>query len=431
MARRVACWLLALSITAGGGCGESSDTADATLADGPAADLAGDAVLDAGGPEVGSADGLAPDIAPADGGNPCPRLPGPDDYTRKVVVARPYNASGQKASVFSVLTLPVSGKLADTGQTFSLGSRASSGEIVFTPDGEVGLVALENGTVGVFTFDAAGQVQVIHPALQTAGYTTRVVMGLDGQRAYLLSAQWRNNGGGVYSVKINCDGSLTDEGLVAASKLPYTMALLEGQPRALVVADDILSSQAGHDVHLLGLGASWSVLAGVDGFGDDEAIVSNAALTADQRFLLVADISVFSSTAGNRVAVVEILANNQLKAVQVLKPLTDPASVVASPYNNAALVLNGEGNAITVLDYMPQVSPPFKVRGPLAASSKPLLPIDAVMVGRGALKGRVLVTENTAIRQVQFEASGQVSESELFSLGSGYTAIPGAIGIQP
>jgi len=99
--------------------------------------------------------------------------------------------------------------------------------------------------------------------------------------------------------------------------------------------------------------------------------------------------------------------------------------------DNAALVLNAEANAVTVLDYTPQTSPPFKVRGPLAASSKPQLPIDAVMVRRGALEGRVLITENTAIRQVDFKPSGEVVEAELFALGSGYTAIPGAIGVQP
>jgi hypothetical protein len=88
-------------------------------------------------------------------------------------------------------------------------------------------------------------------------------------------------------------------------------------------------------------------------------------------------------------------------------------------------------DTITVLDYDSAATPPFTVRGPVATSSKPLLPTDAVMIQRGNLRGRVLVTENTGIRQLQFEPSGQITEIELFDLGSGYAAIPGAIGIQP
>jgi len=411
------------------GCGSSSepDTHDGPPpADGAPADL----------PPAG------PDLQPpADGGgtsdgatpNPCPRLPGPADAPRYVVVAHPFVAGGGKKSPsFEVLLLSKDGKLSKTGETFTLDAAAVGGEIVFTPDGKVALAALEGGTVGVISLDAAGKATVIEKALKTTAYTSRVVMGPEGRRAYLLSSQWRRHGGGVYSVKINCDGTITEEGLVAASKLPYAMTLV-GAPapsRALVVAKDILGSKAGDDVHLIGLGASWSLLAGVDAFGDDEAIVSAAALTPDERFLLVADNAGFSATGGDRVAVVE-LAGNTLKATQVIKPIGDPAAIVASPHGNAALVLGAMSNTIALLSYDPAAAPPFKLAAAPQITGKPQLPTDAVMIRRGTLNGRVLITENQSIRQLQFETSGALKEIELFSLGSGMTAIPGAIGIQP
>jgi len=388
------------------------------------------APIDRGLSEGPIADGLLPgDGAAPDGSTSCPRPLGPADRERFVVIAHPFGASsGAKSPRFEVLSLSAAGKLATTGVTFDLAAAASDGQIAFTPDGKVGLVALEDGSVGVFSLDAKGEATVIHKGLKTAAYASRIVMAPDGQAAYILSSQWRNVGGGVYRVKINCDGTLTDDGLVAASKLPYAMVFSGND--ALVVARDILGSKAGDDVHLLTTATPWTLVAGADAFGDDDAIVSFAALTADGKYLLIADNNGFSATAGDRIAVVEVGAKSLTPAL-VLAPIEDPSSIVTSPHDNAALVLGPIPNAITVLDYTPGGSPIFKVRGPLATSSKPQLPVDAVMVGRGSLAGRVLITENTAIRQAQFEASGQVAEIELFDLGSGSESIPGAIGIQP
>jgi hypothetical protein len=401
-------------------------------------DGSSDGLLDAGidgqeSHDTGSQDGpQAPPDAGAEGAtNPCPRTPAAADRDRSVVISHPFAGSGKKSPDFEVLTLSTSGKLSKTGQTFALGAHAGDGQIAFTPDGEVGLVALGDGTVGAFRFHSSGQVQVLHSALQTSAYASRVVMGPAGVRAYLLSSQWRENGGGVYSLKIACDGTLTEEGLVAASKLPYAVSFLDQTPdKALVVAKDILTSPPGNDVHLVSL-VSKKVIAGVDAFGDDDAIVSWAALTHDRRYMLIADNAAFSATAGDRVAAVEVLTG-KLRAAQVLTGFSDPSSVVTSPHDNAAIVLNAMGNQITILDYDPSDSAkPFAVRGPLAGSSKPQLPVDAVMITRGILTGRVLITENTTIRQVQFGQGGEVTEVELFRLGSGVTAIPGAIGIQP
>jgi hypothetical protein len=53
------------------------------------------------------------------------------------------------------------------------------------------------------------------------------------------------------------------------------------------------------------------------------------------------------------------------------------------------------------------------------------------MIRRGSLAGRVIVAENLSLRQVQLDKGGVVKEVELFGLGKGVAAIPGAIGVQP
>jgi hypothetical protein len=334
-----------------------------------------------------------------------------------------------KAGHFEVLDLSVDGKLSRTGQTFDLGP-ASHGEMVFTPDGAVGLVVLDEGAIGVVRFDGSGLPQVVHAAYRAKFDASTLTMAPEGDRVYVLSAQWRSVGGGIYRAKINCDGSLTEEGLVAESQLPYAMSYLPSPPRAVVVAADLLDSKPGNDVHLLSWPPSGGVIAGASAFGDDEAIVSSAALTADSRYLLIADDNAFSATAGNRLAAVEIL-NGGLRAAQVLTGFTDPAAVVTSPYADTALVLGGESNTISILDYDPSLPTPFKLRGALSTSGTPLLPVAAVMIRRGSLLGRTLIVENLSLRQVQFEKGGVVREVESFSLGTDAPAIPGAMGVQP
>jgi hypothetical protein len=168
----------------------------------------------------------------------------------------------------------------------------------------------------------------------------------------------------------------------------------------------------------------------VDAFGDEDAIVSSAALTADGRYVLAADANIFSST-GSRVAVVEVLATGKLRAAQVLTGLKDPATVITSPHNDTALVVGCEANKINVLDYNPASATPFSVRGAATTSTTPQLPSAAVMIRRGTLTGRVIVAENVSLRQLQLDKGGAVKEAQLFALGAGVTAIPGALGVQP
>jgi hypothetical protein len=371
------------------------------------------------------------DAALPDAGSLCPRLPAPADRARKVVVSHPYDSGGAQAGVYEVLDLAADGTLTRPGVTFSMG-RSTYGEIVFTPDGEVGLVATEDGAVAVFRFDAGGAPIVVHEGFaDDSFYAARVVMDPSGERAYVVDSQWAEYGGGVHSVAIGCDGSLTLEGQRVSAKLAYAFALL-GDGRAAMVGLELPGAAAGDDVNLLSWGEEPARLASVDAWGDDAAIVADGQLTADGAYFLLADNSAFSGSGG-RLAAVEITEGG-LRAAQVLDiadSAADPAVLVPSPFADAALVLGCMDDAILAVSYDPaSAAAPLTLTGKLALGGVQL-PCAAAMVVRGGLTGRVLIAENTAVRQLAFAAGGAIEQVGLLSLGSGYPSITGAIGLQP
>jgi hypothetical protein len=377
--------------------------------------------------------------ASADGSSGCERFPQRATRPRKVVVSHPYDESGASSNVYQVLELSEDGKLHRSGVKFRMG-RLAFGRIVFTPDGQVGLAAQDDGTIGVFRFDRFGVTRVVHAGFTGAGYAASLVVDPRGDRVYALDNEWRESGGGIYSARINCDGTLSAEGQIAASKRPAGMALLPPRgrgesPRAVLAAVDVLDSAAGDNVHLLDF-ARWMPgapkrVAGADGFGDDEFIVSAVNKTPDDRYVLVGDNSEFSGLA-NRVSVVAV-EGDTLRPVQVLTPVRDPMSIVLSPFGNAGLVVSGYGNAIYRLTYDPaDTTTPFSNKGDIPyVGRKPQLPAGAEMIERGSLRGRVFVAELEGVRQVQFAADGTITDFGLTSLGSDLDTIVGAVGVQP
>lgn len=376
-------------------------------------------------------DASAPPASPDGGGadapvNPCPRAPAPEDRTRKVVVSHPFVSAGTKGTSFEVYELSTAGALSKTNVTFEMGTALSS-RIVFTPDGLVGLVAQDDGSVGVFSFDESGAVRVVHPAFREGGFYARsVVVDAAGVRAFVLDENTDANGGGVYELAIGCDGTLTSRGRVIPGGTAHAMALLPGEPnKAVLAAGRAFGSAMGDDAHLVDLDAL-SLVASGRAFGSGNAIVSSVAVMPDGKYALVADDGV---VAGNRVAVVALPAMTLVQTIT-----TDyPAAVVASPFGNAAIVLNDDStDEISVLRYDPANATPFTNTGYMTyAFPKPQIPVTAALVERGALKGRVLVSENLAVRQLQFELDGTVTDVERFSSGAGIPAIVGVVGVQP
>lgn len=156
-------------------------------------------------------DPSSPDAGAAD----CARAPAAADRDRFAVIAHPYRDGGGNGQSYEVLRLDTAGTLTETGTTFEMG-RATGGRIVFSPDGGLGFVAQEDGTLGVFRIDEAGDVTVVDPAFDGGFYAASVQMDPSGARVFVLDTQWRENGGGVYSVAVDCDDSVVTAATPAA-----------------------------------------------------------------------------------------------------------------------------------------------------------------------------------------------------------------------
>ncbi len=376
------------------------------------------------GPDTGLLDTGTP---PADG---CRAQPQAADRDRLVMVAYPYGSDGSQARAWGVFTLSTDGELADSGTRVDMG-RGYVGHVAFTPDGSIGMVAQDDGSLGVFEAVSAGEVRVIHAQLDGGFYASAVASDPSGEWAWIVDGNWAENGGGLYRASIDCDtGELGSAERVLEAKLPAWMGFLHGRhDRALLVGREPAGASAGEDAALLEPGELPSVLAGADLFGDDEAIFAGAALSFDDATLLVGDNSFFSGIP-NRVAVGAV-SDDGLRPLQVLDGIDDPVDIVASPFADRALVLSGYSDALFVLDYEAGAAEPYGFAGELSYSGgSPQLPTAADQITRGSLKGLVVLTENQGLRRVQF-SDGGVTDLGLDGFGSGLEWIPGAIGIQP
>jgi hypothetical protein len=201
----------------------------------------------AGDDDPAAADAGARTDASADGGgSACPRLPAAPDRVRPMIVSKPYNPDSSPANAYQVLAVGLDGTITDSGQRFEM-RRAIYGEFTFTPDGKVGLLAQNDGTIGVVGFD--GMIPtVIHAAFTGDFYASRVALDATGEYAYIVDANFRNNGGGLFRSAIGCDGSLGAPERLVDSKLAEFMFVEDGGT-ALVVARDVADSAVGHDVH--------------------------------------------------------------------------------------------------------------------------------------------------------------------------------------
>jgi len=417
-------WLVALGLAAGAvaACG-GDDSSGSPSSGGTSSGGAAGSSATGGAAGGGGTAGGAPD------GGTCVRTPGPADGPRSVVVSHPYDAAQKPANAYEVLSLDTQGQLAKTGQTFELG-RAVDGDIVFTPDGKLGFVATEDGKVGVFRFESDGSVTVLDAGFSGSFYAAKLVVDPKGDRLYVIDSEWRESGGGIYSLRIECDDSLVEEGQWAAAKLPEGLVFLAQTPgRVVVPASDILGSPSDQHVHLLDWSATPTLLGSASVFGSDSPIISSIAVVASEKYALIADNSGFSSVP-NRIAVVSISGSTP-SGVQELSPIEDPADIEPSPFDDTALVTSGFGDGIFVATAGGPASTPFSLKELGYSGDKPQLPVSMSGIRRGTLKGRVLVSEVSAVRQVSFGNGSAPTDLGPFTLGTGTENVVGALGVQP
>lgn len=360
------------------------------------------------------------------GGAECPRLPAAADRVRYVALAHPFGDPS-----YEVLALAADGTLSRTGNSFVMG-KANDAPIVFTPDGEVGIAAQDDGSLGVFRLDVEGRPTVVHRQHMGDFYAAGVVMDPAGDAVWIRDAQWRESGGGVYRAPIGCDGAIGPAEWVAPGRLPYGMEILS-DGTAVIASKDLLdetvdSDGLGPDVRVVDLGAPATLAAG-EVFPESDWIVAGFTVTANERHAILGDNASFSAT-GNRIGVAAI--DDGVSFVQQIADVEDPVAIVASPFDDAVIVVSGFGDAIYGMRYEPDAAMPLTVTGELTYQGRgPALPGSAVMVRRGALEGLVLISENIAVRRVRFDGGGVITDLGPLELGSGTENITGSIGVQP
>ncbi len=392
---------------------------------------------DAGSAPEASATTPLPDGAPppvADGGGVPPvvtchagtRPDGP----RKMLVTRPRSKEpsggyGSNAKLLEVLDVSPSGALSRPGTVLTMAG-PTQGVPVFTPDGAVAIVPM-GGKAGLasIVFDAAGNPTVVEASYAPGGKLSvdRVVIDATGSRAFALDSNTEGNGGGVYEVRIACDGRLTLVGKALASEKAAQLALL-GDTKALY-SGGLLGGAKG-DLHAFDL-ATQAVSGSVATFGDADAIASSLALTPDGKFAVVTDTSFL---AGNRLALVE-LANMTTKQKLAVD---GPEAFLVSPFGNAMMLVQSDtADAYVPVTYTPTAPAPIALGSKLTVTRKVELPSGPVVMKSGALKGTVYVVEVSGIRTVRWDAAGKLSDGGLFSMDVDKDLFnaPFALGVMP
>lgn len=370
------------------------------------------------------------DTATTDTGPGC-RAGTPDPGgTRYGLVSHPYTPSGGQADAWEVVALAPDGTVSLPGTFVTMG-RATEGTVRFSPDGSLGITIQDDGSIGVFTFGADGTISVADPHFADDGaggtfYATDAWIDPSGERAYVVDGDWRDGGGGLYEVDLDCaTGTPTAGGLVAPSKLgAHLLPTADG--RAIYVAADVLDG-TGDDAYLLDLDGP-SVLGGVPLWPDDQAITGGAAMGGDGSYLLVGDNSAFSDVS-NRVGIAH-LDGDALSFVQIVTPLEDPGAI--GTWGAATLVASGFGDALYGLSFDAENDPPFALDGELTyAGSSPQIPSSITVVPGPDGDGWMLVAEVSAIRVVRASPDGTLIDQGPFDFGSGLDHIVGALGVQP
>lgn len=360
----------------------------------------------------------------------CTRAPRADDRTRYVVISHPYDADGNRSGSYEVLALSSAGELTrfSPPRTFEM-ARTTFGIIEFTPDAELGFVATEDGKLAAFRLDDSGMPTVLTPGMAGSFHASRVVVAPDGQHLWIVDKNTKENGGGIYGVAIGCDGTLTDRGNVIPADFPGAFVRVPGSTRAIIAARSIYdSSPAGEDVHQVVLdGDPPGRLGGGDVFGMEDAIVGGAAVTHDGAWFLAGDTSPVQE---NRLAIARV-GDAAVTPERTIMPFSDPQGIVTSPFGHVAIATSTlDADKIFVLDRQGPMAT-WRIRGEVAYQGNPQLPADMVAVDRGTLRGRVLVSEVSRVRQLAFASSGEVTDEGSLVFGDGLHEIVGAIGVTP
>lgn len=365
------------------------------------------------------------DTPPVDG---CRATPRDADADRVVLVNLPFDGSGQDWAAFQ---LGADGSLTDTGATLTAGE-AYLNPGVFTPDGSLGVVALEDGTISVFSVDDAGTVAVVDAGWTSGFYAVGLGMDPTGERVWIADQNWVDNGGGLYAIDLDCETGLPSvaadlpvdpAGRLVPAKLPAAALPVPGRPDRLV----LVGGENGLDDVTLVDTTTGTVLDAVDAFDDPEdAFLGTGAITPDGSLVLLTDTSSWSEREQEVAAVA--LDGDTLRPAGV-DDLFDGVGLAVDPGGSTALASSGFADELIRLALHPDQPDAVTVAGTLSTDGgPPQLPGGMVVVQRGALAGLVLVSEVYGLRSVMLGEDGAATD---LGVTGGRLSNPGSMLIQP
>lgn len=388
------------------------------------------------GPDAGTDIG-----ADADAGTDTGTDAGTDTSTEVCAYATPVAADAERAVLVGhtntenpevpgtdvrLMMLRASGELDDIGFRLDVGLRPRRIEIM--PSGEIALVVSENGqlaTVGI----TKSTLTLIDTMTITAYGIGDVRLAPEDGLAFLMSGD-PSPTGGIHTVRIACDGTLSSTVSHMPLRLASSLDFLPGD-RALLLGGQATFDPASidhDDTRLLAReGDTWREVAAFD-LWSDFTDVPRLSTSPDGAYAIVPNGSPFSEE-GNQLMLVRIEGDN-LSEAQRLTELTGVREAFFSTDGQTAFATLFEPGQLVVYSF---------AGGTLTETQRISgigLADQTAVVRRGPFTDRVLIVSTDAsgvsnVASVQIDGPGSASYLGQVDFGDGMDQIPGPIAVVP
>jgi len=353
--------------------------------------------------------------------------PGLDpEADRVVLIGYPFGPRpGVNGQDISGMTLRNGQTLLNNGMRLDVGDRPV--RIVFVPWGRFALVLGEAGTLTSVATPSAGDLAIIDTVPMPNLGSAELVLSPDGRRVHVLRTDV-DEGGGVYTVEVGCDGTLTPLPMHFSLRLVQGFGHVPGRPdtAVLVGGQAVFEPIDDDDIRLLRWGVEgWTQVAAFDVFSD---FIDAGAIgfSGDGRLVVVPNGAPFSEEGG-QVSVLALEAD-QLTEVARLRDMVDARQARFAPDGTTLLLSRFEPGRMTI----------FRAEaGGLTQTDELVAPLadHFAFVRGGTDEGRVVVpsihpVNGPQIIVMRVTAPGAVIEEQTLLLGPGAQQIPGAVGVQ-
>ncbi len=411
-------------VSADTGADTGVDTGDDTSTDAPS-DVTSDAAADVADTTADVAPDTAPDVEPS---GPCDyATPVAEDADRIVLVGHTNtDVPTEPGTDVRLMVLRADGTLEDVGFRLDVGFRPERIELM--PSGEMALVVGERGETATVAVTKTG-LALVDSMTITAFGVSDVRLAADEGLAFLLSHD-SSATGGIHTVRIGCDGTLSSDGDLLPLRLSSTLDYLPGD-RAVVLGGQALWDHPERDVNDMRLlareGDSWREIAGFDIWGDFTDAL-RMSTSPDGAYAIVPNGSPFSDD-GNQIALVSINGDTITERQRVLE-MNDVREAYFSTDGRSAFATLFEPGQVVVFSF---------IGGTLTETERFSgigLVDTAAVVRRGPLTDRVLMasTDTSGISNVammQLDGDGDATYIGQVDFGDGIAQIPGPIAVVP